>query len=127
MSERAREWILWALCTFALLVGAAGDRVPILRGPAPYPPEWQSWNLLSSSGASLLAAAYVLPLLYLGWSLFYGRRAGANPWQATGLEWTTSSPPPKHNFARTPVVTTEPYAYEPEDGSFTTQDGTKYA
>ncbi len=92
-----------------------------------YPPEWQSWNLLSSAGASILAVAYVLPLLYLGWSLFYGRRAGANPWQATGLEWLTSSPPPKHNFERTPVVTTGPYAYEPEDGSFTTQDGTQYA
>ncbi|RDJ93263.1 cytochrome c oxidase subunit I, partial [Lacticaseibacillus rhamnosus] len=45
-----------------------------------YPPEWQSWNLLSSAGASILAAAYALPLFYLGWSLFWGRRAGPNPW-----------------------------------------------
>ena len=52
---------------------------------------------------------------------------GPNPWQATGLEWTTSSPPPKYDFERTPVVTTAPYQYDPEDGSFTTQDGTKYA
>ena len=92
-----------------------------------YPPEWQSWNLLSSAGASILAVAYVLPLFYLGWSIFYGRRADANPYRATGLEWTTSSPPPKHNFERTPVVTTAPYQYEPEDDSFTTQDGTQYA
>ena len=27
-----------------------------------------------------------------------------NPWGATGLEWTTTSPPPTENFAETPVV-----------------------
>ena len=92
-----------------------------------YPPEWQPWNLLSSAGASILAAAYLLPLFYLGWSLFFGKRAGANPFRATGLEWLTYSPPPKFNFTRTPVVTTAPYAYNPEDGSFTTQDGQAHA
>ena len=30
---------------------------------------------------------------------------------ATGLEWQTASPPPKHNFEETPIVTEEPYAY----------------
>ncbi|HTZ35492.1 MAG TPA: cbb3-type cytochrome c oxidase subunit I [Stellaceae bacterium] len=92
-----------------------------------YPAEWQPWNLLSSAGASILAAAYALPLLYLGWSLLYGRRAGDNPWRATGLEWLTASPPPKHNFDRTPSVAVGPYRYEPEDGSYTTQDGAFHA
>ena len=92
-----------------------------------YPAEWQSWNLLSSAGASILAVAYALPLLYLGWSLFWGRKAGANPWRATGLEWTTPSPPTKHNFERTPVVTEPPYCYDPERDSFVTQDGTRHA
>ncbi|MBV9523436.1 MAG: cytochrome c oxidase subunit I, partial [Alphaproteobacteria bacterium] len=81
-----------------------------------YPPEFQVWNVLSSAGASILAVAYALPLFYLGWSLLYGRRAGANPWDATGLEWETSSPPPKHNFVRTPVVTRGPYAYSDSGG-----------
>ncbi|WP_019143308.1 cytochrome c oxidase subunit I [Noviherbaspirillum massiliense] len=79
-----------------------------------YPPEFQVLNLLSSAGASILAAGYLLPLVYLGWSLFYGKRTGPNPWQATGLEWQTSSPPPKHNFAQPPVVTEAPYAYRPD-------------
>jgi cytochrome c oxidase subunit I len=92
-----------------------------------YPPQWQSWNVLSSAGASILAVAYVMPLGYLVWSLFYGERAGANPWRATGLEWQTSSPPPVYNFARTPVVTVAPYAYNAEDGSFTAQNGTTSA
>jgi cytochrome c oxidase subunit 1 len=88
-----------------------------------YPPQWQSWNVLSSAGASILAVAYVLPLGYLGWSLLRGRRAGPNPWRATGLEWQTSSPPPQKNFERTPVVTTPPYAYDAESGGFIAQNG----
>jgi cytochrome c oxidase subunit 1 len=79
-----------------------------------HPPEFQAWNVLSSAGASILAVGYALPLLYLGWSLFWGARASANPWGATGLEWQTSSPPPEHNFEETAVVVRAPYCYEPE-------------
>jgi cytochrome c oxidase subunit I len=82
-----------------------------------YLPEFQVYHVISSAGALVLAAAYILPLIYLGWSLLYGKSAGANPWQATGLEWRTSSPPPKENFHRTPVVEEEPYLYhEPDVG-----------
>ncbi len=76
-----------------------------------YAPEFHTLNVLSTAGASVLAIGYVLPLVYLLWSLRYGEKAGANPWQATGLEWTTPSPPPTDNFAETPVVTEEAYAY----------------
>jgi len=76
-----------------------------------YPPEFQVLNVLSSAGASILAVGYVLPFLYLFYSLFHGERAGPNPWRATGLEWQTPSPPPKENFARTPIVTRGPYDY----------------
>lgn len=76
-----------------------------------YAEEFQIYHVLSTAGASILGTAYFLPVLYLVWSLFHGKRATANPWGATGLEWQTSSPPPQHNFHRTPVVTTEAYAY----------------
>ena len=65
-----------------------------------YPPEFQVLNVLSSAGASILAVGYLLPLVYLLWSLRYGRVAGPNPWHATGLEWQTPSPPPTDNFDR---------------------------
>ena len=78
-----------------------------------YAPEFQVLNVLSSAGASILAVGYLLPLAYLLWSLRYGRVAGPNPWQATGLEWTTLSPPPRDNFETTPIVTEEPYNYDP--------------
>lgn len=76
-----------------------------------YPPEFQVLNVLSSAGASLLAIGYLMPLAYLLWSLVAGRRAPANPWGATGLEWTTPSPPPEHNFAEPPIVEHGPYHY----------------
>jgi cytochrome c oxidase subunit 1 len=76
-----------------------------------YPVEFQAWNVLSSAGAVVLAGAYLLPLLYLAWSLVRGERAPRNPWGATGLEWRTASPPPKHNFEREPEVDAGPYAY----------------
>jgi len=76
-----------------------------------YPEQFQTLNVLSTAGASILGVGYALPLFYLGWSFFYGRKAGPNPWGATGLEWQTASPAPEHNFETTPVVTTGPYAY----------------
>ncbi len=76
-----------------------------------YAPEFQVLNVLSTAGASVLALGYALPLVYLVWSLKYGKKAGPNPWGAVGLEWTTSSPPPKENFHHTPVVTWDAYDY----------------
>jgi cytochrome c oxidase subunit 1 len=85
------------------------------RRYASYPAEFQVLNVLSSAGATILAAAYLLPLTYLAWSLLYGKRAPANPWRATGLEWRTPSPPPTVNFVETPVVSKGPYAFEDFD------------
>jgi cytochrome c oxidase subunit 1 len=76
-----------------------------------YAPQFQVLNILSSAGASILALGYLLPAAYLLWSLRYGAAAGPNPWDARGLEWQTSSPPPEHNFIRAPVVR-EAYAYD---------------
>src|SRR3954470_1447132 len=76
-----------------------------------YPPEFQVLNVFSTAGASILALGYLLPLLYLLWSLRWGRECGSNPWQASGLEWETTSPPPPHNFEVTPIVRHGPYQY----------------
>jgi cytochrome c oxidase subunit 1 len=66
---------------------------------------------MSSAGASILGVGYLIPMIYLIWSLKYGPIASANPWGATGLEWQTPSPPPTVNFTETPIVTEEPYHY----------------
>ncbi len=58
-----------------------------------YPPEFQVLNVLSTAGATVLGIGYMLPMIYMTWSLKYGAIAGDNPWQATGLEWQIQSPP----------------------------------
>lgn len=76
-----------------------------------YAEEFQVLNVLSTAGASILAIGYVLPMVYLIWSLKFGREAESNPWGATGLEWQTPSPPPTENFEEVPVVTAPAYHY----------------
>jgi len=77
-----------------------------------YPPEFQVLNVFSTAGSTILAVGYLLPMIYLFWSLRYGKIAGDNPWGASGLEWMTPSPPPTFNFDETPEVTWEAYDYE---------------
>jgi cytochrome c oxidase subunit I len=77
-----------------------------------YADEFQVLNVMSTAGASILAVGYVLPMVYLIWSLRYGKNAGANPWGATGLEWQIPSPPPTENFEETPIVEEPAYNYE---------------
>ena len=79
-----------------------------------YGEDFQFLHVLSSAGAAILAVAYILPFFYLLWSLRYGPIADDDPWDAAGLEWRTSSPPPKHNFIETPIVDFEAYEYPPE-------------
>jgi cytochrome c oxidase subunit 1 len=80
-----------------------------------YPDEFQVLNVMSTAGASILGVGYVIPLIYMVWSMRYGKNAPANPWGSTGLEWKTTSPPPTDNFETPPVVTEDPYIYSHEE------------
>ncbi|HEX8137350.1 MAG TPA: cbb3-type cytochrome c oxidase subunit I [Pyrinomonadaceae bacterium] len=80
-----------------------------------YAPEFQVLNVMSSAGASILGLGVLMPMIYLIWSMRYGRVAAANPWMLPGLEWRTASPPPTENFEVTPVVTWEAYEFAPPE------------
>ncbi|MFN3323123.1 MAG: cytochrome c oxidase subunit I [Bryobacteraceae bacterium] len=80
-----------------------------------YPEEFQVLNVLSTAGASILGIGFLIPVIYLLWSLKGGGLAGPNPWKARGLEWLTSSPPPTENFARTPHVTHATHHFTEEE------------
>ncbi len=81
-----------------------------------YSPDFQVLNVFSTAGASILGVGFIMPVFYFTWSLFYGKDAGSNPWGARGLEWEQcTSPPHPHNFAETPIVTAEAYAYTGEE------------
>jgi cytochrome c oxidase subunit 1 len=50
------------------------------------------------------------------WSMFKGKKASDNPWEATTLEWVIPSPPPHDNFAGVvPVVYRGPYEFSVPD------------
>jgi len=81
-----------------------------------YHPDFQILNIMSTVGASVLGIGFMMPIVYMIWSLFKGQEAGSNPWGARGLEWELcSSPPDPHNFHEIPVVRQEAYAYTGEE------------
>ena len=78
----------------------------MVRRVADYRPEdgFSFLNMLSSTGAALLAIS-TLPFLWNLWiSLRKGTPAGDDPWGGHTLEWATSSPPPEHNFTSLPPI-----------------------
>jgi cytochrome c oxidase subunit 1 len=72
----------------------------------------QAYHVLITWAAIITALAQFIFLLNFFWSLFKGKKASDNPWEATTLEWTIPSPPPHDNFAgKIPVVHHGPYEY----------------
>jgi cytochrome c oxidase subunit 1 len=62
--------------------------------------------------AIITIAAQFIFVVNLFWSMFKGKPATDNPWNATTLEWSTATPPPHDNFGGvTPVVYHGPYEY----------------
>lgn len=70
------------------------------------------FHQVATVAALVLFAGQVVFVLNVARSWRAGVRAGANPWQATTLEWSVPSPPPAENFERTPEVVRGPYEYE---------------
>jgi cytochrome c oxidase subunit 1 len=61
---------------------------------------WDALNLLASFGALLMACGVVMFLIDVVRALRSGVAAADNVWDASTLEWATSSPPPACNFVR---------------------------
>jgi cytochrome c oxidase subunit 1 len=77
------------------------------------PPSAATLNVFITIAALITGAAQMLLLFNLIWSLFKGKLAGSNPWNATTLEWQTPQTPPGHgNWGRElPVVYRWAYDY----------------
>jgi cytochrome c oxidase subunit I len=71
-----------------------------------YPDAYAFWNHVSSVGAYISFASTIFFVAVALYTVFLGRRVGANQWGegATTLEWTVSSPPPFHTFEELPVI-----------------------
>jgi cytochrome c oxidase subunit I len=110
LSESLGRWNFWlAMVGFNLaffpmhILGLMG----MPRRVYTYPAEmgWGGLNLLSTVGAFIFFASFLLLAYNIVRSLKRGEIAGDNPWGAGTLEWATTSPPPPQNFTRIPVVT----------------------
>ena len=68
---------------------------------------WQSYNIISTVGAFIIATSFAVLL----WNLWISWRqpvpCGDNPWDAHTLEWFTTSPPPHHNYSHLPPIRSE--------------------
>ena len=73
--------------------------------------DMQWWNVFITMSALCLAASQIVFFVNLVWSLFAGKKAEKNPWEANTLEWTAPSPPGHGNFETTPTVYRGPYEY----------------
>jgi cytochrome c oxidase subunit 1 len=65
---------------------------------------WEVWNQIVSVGSIFQGIAILIFVYNMVWSYFRGPHAGADPWDAWTLEWTTPSPPPSYNYAVSPTV-----------------------
>ena len=65
---------------------------------------WEFWNQLTTLGALVQAPSYAIFVYNVVISLWKGKPAGDDPWDAWTLEWMTTSPPPSYNFETIPQV-----------------------
>jgi len=80
-----------------------------------YLPEFTFLNRVSTVGSWFIGLGFVYTAVYLYRAMMSGKKVDANPWGSLTLEWQTPSPPPHENFIETPVVTSWPYEYLPEN------------
>ncbi len=90
-----------------------GGHLRRLYDPTAYdyaaPMQWM--NVGITAVLLVAAAAQLVFLVNLVWSLFRGRPASQNPWEGATLEWSAASPAPHLNWDELPVAYRGPYEY----------------
>jgi cytochrome c oxidase subunit 1 len=89
---------------------------------------YQQWDVMMGWMALALVLTQILFFLNFLASVFFGRKASRNPWEAGGVAWDTNSPPDEHNFKEEPVVYCGPHEYgvdNPEGTDFYLQTNPK--
>jgi cytochrome c oxidase subunit I len=109
LDERLGKWSFWVLFAGVNLTFFPMHRLGMLGMPRrvyTYPAGmgWDTLNMVETVGAVIVVVGMLLFILNVVMSLRTGAQAGENPWGASSLEWSTSSPPPEYNFVTIPTV-----------------------
>jgi cytochrome c oxidase subunit 1 len=65
---------------------------------------WDTLNFWVTVGSFVIAFSVAVFIVNIIFSTLRGEKAGADPWDARTLEWSTPTPVPEYNFAEIPVV-----------------------
>jgi cytochrome c oxidase subunit 1 len=76
-------------------------------------PNFHGGHLIATVGSWILIAGLLIMVYNLVRGLFHKVEVPANPWGGVTLEWTVPSPPPVENFHTLPVITEDPYHFNP--------------
>jgi cytochrome c oxidase subunit I+III len=119
LSERLGAWNFWLffvgfnIAFFPMhILGLMGMPRRVYTYPTGM--GWELWNQVSTAGAFLIAISALLFVGNVVNSLSRGPPAGDNPWEASTLEWATTSPPAPYNFTHTPVAASREPLWEGE-------------
>lgn len=119
LSEKLGRWGFWLtfagfnLTFFPMhIMGLLGLPRRVYR----YPESLQidSYNIAATIGAFAMAAGFVVIVINILRSRRKGPPASGNPWHASSLEWSISSPPPVYGFLQPPVVRSRDPLWETE-------------
>ncbi len=107
-------FIFFNLTFFPMHILGVGGHMRRIYDPTQYEflQQWQGWNVFITLMAFCLGASQVLLATNFIVSLFAGKKAPRNPWNANSLEWSTPSPPPHGNWGeKIPTVYRGAYEY----------------
>lgn len=107
LSEKIGNWHFWLTFIGMNLTFFPQHFLGMMGMPrriADYNPMYADINFISSVGSFIFGMAQLLFVINVILALRSKKKAPANPWQGTTLEWTVSSPPPEHNFVKIPVI-----------------------
>jgi cytochrome c oxidase subunit 1 len=119
LNQRLGKIHFWTMFLFfnltffpLFLVGLLGQPRRVFE----YQHNLQTLNDISSTGAFLLGASFLIFIFNFVWSVYIDPvKAADNPWNSRGLEWQTATPVPWFDFERIPVVLSDPYRYGEAD------------
>jgi cytochrome c oxidase subunit I+III len=120
LDERLGRWNFWLLFVgvnvafFPMhIVGLMGMPRRVHTYPAGL--GWETYNLISTVGAFILAAGILVFVANVIYSLRRGERAGHNPWGGDSLEWALPSPPLQHTYSVPPIIRSRHPLWDQDD------------